>query len=148
MEFTLLLQDRLGVRLSENHGSAIETIRDLMRRLVEHRPRIPGKELGIATDIERWLAPRGIFLRLLAAGIYALNRLVMRGLFRLRATGDEQLPISGPFVITPNHVSYLDAPAIAAALSFRRFPVPLAGDTAFFSNPLVGFRPSCASPGR
>ena len=45
----------------------------------------------------------------------------MRVCFRLRVTGIEQLPNSGPFVITPNHASYLDGLAIAAAVPFRRF---------------------------
>ena len=52
--------------------------------------------------------------------LYALNWLVMRGLFRLRFTGVERLPETGPFLITPNHVSYLDGLAIAAALPWRR----------------------------
>jgi long-chain acyl-CoA synthetase len=41
-------------------------------------------------------------------------------LFRFRATGLEKLPDKGPFVITPNHVSDLDALAIAAALPMSR----------------------------
>jgi long-chain acyl-CoA synthetase len=138
MELTLLLQDRLGVHVSDTDIAAIETIRDLLRRSIEPRPLMPGEKVSIATDIERWLAPRGIFLRLLGAGLYVLNRMVMRGLFRLYATGLEQLPMSGPFVITPNHVSFLDAPAIAAALPFRRFnQLYWAGDIrVLFSNPI------------
>ena len=40
----------------------------------------------------------------------------MRGPFRLRVKGLENLPDEGPFIIAPNHVSYLDAFAVAAAL--------------------------------
>ena len=36
-----------------------------------------------------------------------LDRVIMRGLFRLRAEGLERLPEEGPFVLTPNQVSYL-----------------------------------------
>jgi len=62
---------------------------------------------------------------------------VMRGLFRLQPVGVERLPATGPFVIAPNHVSYLDAPAIAAALPWRRLQhVYWAGDVLrLFSNP-------------
>ena len=49
------------------------------------------------------------------------TRLVMHRMFRLRATGAEQLPAAGAFVITANHVSDLDAMAIAAALPWSRF---------------------------
>jgi len=62
----------------------------------------------------------------------------MHGLFRLRATGAEQLPAAGAFVITANHVSDLDAMAIAAALPWSRFRrFYWAGDVVrMFSNPL------------
>jgi long-chain acyl-CoA synthetase len=71
-------------------------------------------------DVERWLAPTGIVLTALGFALFFLNRLVMRGLFRLRVCGVERLPAIGPFVITPNHASYLDPLAVAAALPWRR----------------------------
>jgi long-chain acyl-CoA synthetase len=40
----------------------------------------------------------------------------MRGCFRLRIEGLERLPSEGPFVIAPNHNSYLDPLAVGAAL--------------------------------
>jgi long-chain acyl-CoA synthetase len=71
--------------------------------------------------------------------MFALNRAIARGLFRLRAEGTEYLPEEGPFVIAPNHVSYLDAFAIAAALPYRRLRQTYwAGWTgAAFGNPLT-----------
>ncbi len=139
MELTILLQDRLGVHLSETDIVGIETIRDLLSRSIERRPEAAGEMPTIATDLDRWLAPRGVFLRVLGRALYALNWALMRGLFRLRVTGLEQLPASGSFVITPNHVSYLDGLAIAAALPFRRFrQLYWAGDVRLlFSNPLA-----------
>jgi long-chain acyl-CoA synthetase len=44
----------------------------------------------------------------------------MRALFRVRASGIENLPVNGAFVITPNHASYLDPFAIAAVLPLTR----------------------------
>jgi 1-acyl-sn-glycerol-3-phosphate acyltransferase len=46
--------------------------------------------------------------------------LVMRALFRLQVRGTENLPERGAFVIAPNHASYLDPFAIAAALPLSR----------------------------
>jgi long-chain acyl-CoA synthetase len=68
-----------------------------------------------------------------------LDRVIMRGLFRLRAEGLERLPEEGPFVLTPNHVSYLDPFAVAAALGYRRLRRTYwAGWTgAAFGNPLT-----------
>ncbi len=40
----------------------------------------------------------------------------MRWCFHLSVAGLENLPEHGPFLICPNHASYLDPPAVAAAL--------------------------------
>jgi long-chain acyl-CoA synthetase len=124
MELTIALQERAGVRLSDADIAGIATIRDLLRRCVERRADgrvLPVREeLALAEDIERWLAPTGPFLTALGVLLYAVNRLMMRLFFRLRITGLDDLPAQGPFVITPNHVSYLDALAIAAALPLSR----------------------------
>jgi long-chain acyl-CoA synthetase len=44
----------------------------------------------------------------------------MRSLFRLRVRGQSRLPEKGPFILTPNHVSYLDSLAVGAALPQRQ----------------------------
>jgi long-chain acyl-CoA synthetase len=75
-------------------------------------------ELGV--EQERWLQPRGPALRTLARLFFMINRLVMRSMFRVRADGLAHLPSSGPFLLTPNHLSYLDPFAIAAVLSWQQ----------------------------
>jgi len=141
MELTILLQDRLGIRLSDTDIAAIATVRDLLRLSIDRRiglRTLAQEGPALALDIERWLAPTGTLLTALGLLLYALNRLVMRAAFRLRFTGLERIPRTGPFLITPNHVSYLDAPAIAAALPWRRLgQIYWAGDVLrLFSNPL------------
>src|SRR6516164_7488035 len=137
MELTILLQDRLGIRLSDMDIAGIATIRDLLRLSIERRT---GARpfAAAALDIERWLAPTRALLTALGFLLYALNRLIMRVVFRLQFTGLERLPKAGPLLIAPNHVSYLDAPAIAAALPWRRLRrLYWAGDVLrLFSNPL------------
>ena len=44
----------------------------------------------------------------------------MRALFKLTVHGAENLPAQGPFVLAPNHASYLDPFALAAALNTER----------------------------
>jgi long-chain acyl-CoA synthetase len=63
----------------------------------------------------------------------------MRGLFRLRVSGIDRLPAAGPFVIAPNHVSYLDSLVVAAALNWSRLRhVYWAGDAQrLFPHPLL-----------
>ncbi len=45
--------------------------------------------------------------------------LFVRDLFQLRVTGLEKLPSSGPYIITPNHQSYIDAPILVSLLPWR-----------------------------
>jgi long-chain acyl-CoA synthetase len=42
----------------------------------------------------------------------------MRSFFRLRCSGLECLPAERPFLMTPNHTSFLDPPALAASLDY------------------------------
>ena len=140
MELTILLDERMGIHLSDTDIAGIETIRDLVRLSIERRAAILSpshQESAIALAIARWTTPTGVVLTSLSLVLYVVNWLVMRGLFRLQPVGVERLPATGPFVIAPNHVSYLDAPAIAAALPWRRLQhVYWAGDVLrLFSNP-------------
>jgi long-chain acyl-CoA synthetase len=137
MELTILLQDRLGIRLSDTDIAGIATIRDLLRLSIERRTGTRPIPV-VALDIDRWLAPTGVLLTALGFMLYALNRLIMRVVFRLQFTGVEHLPEAGPLLIAPNHVSYLDAPAIAAALPWHQLRrLYWAGDVLrLFSNPL------------
>jgi long-chain acyl-CoA synthetase len=141
MEIAVALEDRLEIHLSETDIAGIQTIRELLRLAIERRSGVgapPLEEPAMATDFERWLAPTSVLLTALSVALYALNRLLMRGLFRLRVTDTATLPLAGAFVITPNHVSDLDGLAIAAALPWSQFRrLYWAGDVVrMFSNPL------------
>jgi len=48
-------------------------------------------------------------------------KLFCKLLFRLKIEGREHIPLEGPFVITPNHASYLDGFIIAASVRFTTF---------------------------
>jgi len=140
MEIAVALDERMGVHLSEADIAGIQTVRDLLRLAMERRNEAGAlpRERPTATDLARWLAPTGIFATGLSMALYGFNWLVMRGLFRLRVTGADQLPATGPFVIAANHVSDLDGMAVAAALPWSRFRrLYWAGDVVrMFSNPL------------
>jgi long-chain acyl-CoA synthetase len=141
MEIAVALQDRLDIQLSETDIAGIQTIRELLRLASERQSGVralPHEEPAIAADFERWLAPRGTLLTAFGLALYALNRLLMRGLFRLQVAGAATLPATGAFVITPNHVSDLDGLVIAAALPWSQFRrLYWAGDLVrMFSNPL------------
>jgi len=122
MELEVALEARTGVRLTEADIAGIETLRDLLRLCVARRRDGAGIEevSPVARDTERWLAPRGLLLTAAGLVLYGLNWVIMHTCFQLRVSGLEHLPSSGAYVITPNHVSDLDAMAIAAALPLSR----------------------------
>jgi long-chain acyl-CoA synthetase len=123
MSLTLELGERFGVQLSEDAIGRVTTLRDLLVE-VQQAARDGGgaaAEIGeLSPEQERWLQPQGPPVRVLAAILYALNLAVMRGLFRLRFEGREHLPPDGPYLLAPNHASYLDPFAIGGALPWSQ----------------------------
>ncbi len=71
----------------------------------------------VAERILRFLRPRR------ADAFYAVTRSVLagllRGIFRMRISGAENIPAGGPFILAPNHRSLLDIP-VAAAVTKRK----------------------------
>ena len=127
LHLTLEIRALTGAELDEAAIGRIETVRDLLRETAAaglatsngggdpleklQRP----KEL-INQEQRRWLEPRPFFIRILGSCLLALNRALMRSLFRLRVRGRNHLPDKGPFILAPNHTSFLDPLAIGAAL--------------------------------
>jgi len=48
-----------------------------------------------------------------------LGQIMLRDLFHLQIEGLEKLPPSGPFILSPNHQSFLDGPVVIACLPWR-----------------------------
>lgn len=118
--------ENTGVELDEEAIERMETVRDLLREVAES-----GETASGVSPVERpdevlddeqksWLMPLGPAASLAARAMFLLNRTLMRGLLRLRVEGLENPPEKGPFVIAPNHVSYLDSFLVGAALDYRR----------------------------
>ena len=122
MELAIVLHERAGIALSDQDLGEIATIRDLLRRAIQCHAvaASPADQPLGAPDIEQWLRPTGPMLTALGGVMYLINRLILRGLFRLRVAGIDRLSAAGACVIAPNHVSYLDSLAIAAALSWSQ----------------------------
>jgi long-chain acyl-CoA synthetase len=65
---------------------------------------------------------------------------LMRLFMRIDITGRDHLPASGPFLLSPNHQSYLDALLLVAALPFRTFrDVFFVGASEYFATPVTGY---------
>lgn len=125
VNLTLEICERTGVELDEAAIERIDTVRDLLREVAEggrgaRRISLFEEPEEVLDDRQkRWLKPLGPVTSTLSRSMFALNRVLMRGAFRLRVKGLEHLPDADPFVIAPNHVSYLDSFVVAAALDYR-----------------------------
>jgi long-chain acyl-CoA synthetase len=117
IDLSLALQQTFGITLTEQQTARIITAGDLLREA--KAARVNTSLAATNADAEAWLAPYGTGLHILRVGGEMLLRLIMRLAFRLKVQGLEHLP-APPFVICPNHASYLDAFALAAALPHRQ----------------------------
>jgi long-chain acyl-CoA synthetase len=146
VNLTLEIGEKTGVELDEDAIENIDTVRDLLREVASGAGRTTRRLSPLERPEEvlddrqrRWLKPLGPARSVLARNMFFLNRIMMRGPFRLRVEGLENLPYDGPFIIAPNHVSYLDAFALTAALDYsvlrRTYLASWTG--AAFGNPLT-----------
>ena len=121
VSLTLELERQQGLYLDETAISRLTTVRSLLEAALgaqqqafarEGEGPIPARQL-------RWLEPTGAFLQRLGLLFGFVNRIILRVFFRLHVTGAERLSADRPFVLAPNHTSFLDVFALAAALPVR-----------------------------
>lgn len=130
IEITERIREIAGVELEEEAIAQVDTVRDLLTAVVEAAeevdraaaaPELFDDPESVLTDRQRrWLEPLPWYGIVAAWLTYQLNRALMRVFFRLRVEGLRQLPDEHPFIIAPNHASYLDPFVVAAALDFAR----------------------------
>ncbi len=128
LNLSLDISQQTGVELNEEAIRRISTVRDLLREVAntaEGSSTAPlslldNPEAMLTDEQQQWFAPPGPLLSVLSVLLYVLVRTLGRVLFRVQARGLEHLPEQGPFVLAPNHTSYLDAPIIAAVLSYTQ----------------------------
>lgn len=130
VDLTLDLQQEAGLALEEEAIGRIERVRDLLQEAVEaeqtaatganlvERLRDPTAQLD-EHALQR-LSPPPASLGWLATLVHALVGWIVRGPLRLHAEGIEQIPASGPCLLTPNHLSAVDPGALLAVLDGPR----------------------------
>jgi long-chain acyl-CoA synthetase len=147
---TLELGTETGVELDEAVIAEIDTIRDILRLVAEgqaeeqavhHIQPLDDPEGALSEEQKKWLRPLGPLMSLAAVGLYVLNWILIRVLFRLRVEGAENVPEGMQVVLTPNHASYADAFVLASALKLRFLRAThWAGWTGIaFANPVARF---------
>jgi len=133
VELVVALEGELGVAVDEKVVSQVYTVRELIDA-VRHaqggattgiaRPGSPGWDAVLAAEPDDPVISAlngGLPLTL---GWFIFGKfvgLLMRVFFRLRVSGKEKLPRQGPFILSPNHQSFLDGPVVASQIPWRLF---------------------------
>jgi long-chain acyl-CoA synthetase len=137
VELMVALEHSFDAAIPEARVAELYTVRELVEAVLEHsgkggpdlqKKRDPGWEHVLAAgpeeaedaDVRAITQPR--FLSTLfwfAAG--RLVNLFTRDFFDLKITGLEKLPNEGPFIISPNHQSFVDAPILVAFFPWQLY---------------------------
>lgn len=133
--------------LPETVALDVMTVRELIERLTRltHGVATEGTGTHSWSDLlkaepppevrDLLLRPRKFHHRMVASCMRTVLRLIFHGVFRLRVTGLEHLPPTGPFLLAANHTSYLDPFAIVAAVPSSVFArLHFMGLQAYFRN--------------
>ncbi|MFQ5988948.1 MAG: AMP-binding protein [Candidatus Methylomirabilales bacterium] len=155
IELTVALEELFGIDLPAEVGSELFTVRDLVLKvqgcLDEHPETIgeerevrrrPWSEILAIEPPETVRAEMAVFdkrwARAVASLTHPLLRLIFGLLCRLRVQGLSHMPERGPYLITPNHASYVDGFSIGAALPLRLVhKLNFLGFQQFFQNPIT-----------
>jgi long-chain acyl-CoA synthetase len=133
VELLVHLTETFQIEIDDEEAQAIVTVRDLVEAIRSRASTLP-QEREATAPWEQLLQPQADpnpFIaelekpkRLLSASLFAVMKVVyvMAWLTTgLRARGKQHLPVSGPYLICPNHQSFADIFLVAAALPYRTF---------------------------
>ena len=147
VELLAELEHLFGVQVPANTASEIFTVRQLVDAVrTKDTPNgwVPREEAswaGMLDDVPPDTDPilSGLLERKpFAAPVLYVAARALRWLCRVRVSGLEHLPASGPFLVCPNHQSYLDPLFVCGALPYRVFRrLFFIGAVEYFETPLT-----------
>ena len=132
VELLTQIEEQMGGNVDESQLAAIYTIRDLVDAVLQSGgsgPRARTTFAGWATilaeeprdpDVAALARPRP-FSESFWFVVFRLAQVVARDLFRLRVQGLENLPRTGPFILSSNHQSYIDPFVLASVFPWEIF---------------------------
>lgn len=113
-----LIEQNFGVHLSADALAAFPTLAALAEHIAEAKTRTETESIDWHTLLTRPAA--GLRLPRMAHTGILFTRLckhLCRFAFKNEICGLDNIPTEGPFILAPNHQSYLDAPLVVAHLS-------------------------------
>ncbi len=133
IELVVSLEKAFSMKLPETFASEIQTVKELVNRIKGYETcgigeigKMPGWETILKTepcsDNRKKIGLHHSFLEWLIILIFLrLMKILIKIFFRLKVEGLENLPEKIPYIITPNHASYLDGFNIVTALPSKSF---------------------------
>ena len=133
IELVVSLEKAFSLKLPETFASEVQTVEELVAKIKEYKIRgiseiekIPVWNEILMTepaldDRKKVGLHHGFFDWLIILICLGLVKIVTKIFFRLKIEGLENIPEKGPYIITPNHASYLDGFTIVAALPPQSF---------------------------
>ena len=128
VELLVSLDQQMGSSVPDSVSSQIYTVRDLVDAVIAHLgaenqqnaagwDEIIREEPG---EVERRTIDQSHpLLAPLAFFVLRLWQVFCRDLFHLQVEGLDKIPAEGPFILSPNHQSFLDGPVVVACLPWR-----------------------------
>jgi long-chain acyl-CoA synthetase len=131
VELVVALEQELGAKADENMISEVYTVRELIDAV---RSGIGANGARIKAGWDEVFATEATEPEIVAVAEHrpVASRLwflfgrfvewfVCRLLFRMEVNGLEKLPRSGPFILCPNHQSFIDAPLLVSFFPYRLY---------------------------
>ncbi|MCG2722821.1 MAG: AMP-binding protein [Thermodesulfovibrionales bacterium] len=147
IELIVSLENAFSIKLPETFLADIQTVGELVGKIKEYgtvftqgEEKPPDwKDILLTEPVIGDQKKVGLHLAPLEDGITLCGLTLLQVLgklfFRLKAKGLENIPEKGPYIIAPNHTSYLDAFAVGAALHFSTFQhLYILGSQQYFSS--------------
>ena len=130
VELLTALEQKVGADIPDAELQRLYTVRELAESLLEHSREgggagVPASwatllapEAADQDAFREWLQPHWLVPGLLFVALKFV-RLLLRPGVKVTVEGLEHFPASGPYLICPNHQSYLDPFFVMAALPYR-----------------------------
>ncbi len=114
------IEHTFGAHVDADSILSFVTLQALVEHIAEQKTRTEVVEdvdwHTLLTETEAVLpSSPTMLLPLLSGTMEAINRLY----FRLSVKGQQNIPASGPFILAPNHESFLDGPIVTSGLSWK-----------------------------
>jgi len=133
LELVVALEGTFSIKLPEAIVFEIQTVGELVEKIKQYETKGTGK-IGKAPAWKEILQSEPVYDDRKKVGLHHTHlekiimfiglqfvRTVIKVLFRVKSEGIENIPEQGPYIIAPNHASYLDGFCVVSGIPARYF---------------------------